>query len=193
MEPADSAVHAKDFFLDNQIRDILIPGVGYGRNAGIFLENGIRVTGIEISGYAIRMAREECHLDFPIHKGSVTRMPFDDHRYEGIFCYALLHLLSKPDRKRFIRSCYEQLKPGGYLIFTVISKLSNMYGSGRRLSDDRYELSKGLMVYFYDPDSARKEFADFEIIELNEIDEPVRHSTQEPPMKFLWIMCRRNP
>ena len=47
-EPAESAILVKDFFVEEKLKDILIPGIGYGRNAKIFLENGINVTGIEI-------------------------------------------------------------------------------------------------------------------------------------------------
>lgn len=55
LEPADSAILAKDFFLEKKVKDILIPGIGYGRNAKIFLDNGINVTGIEISKTAIEI------------------------------------------------------------------------------------------------------------------------------------------
>ena len=41
-EPAKSAQLAKDFFVENSIKDILIPGIGYGRNAQPFIENGIK-------------------------------------------------------------------------------------------------------------------------------------------------------
>ena len=192
MEPADSAVQAKDFFLQQQIRDILIPGVGYGRNAGIFLDNGITVTGIEISETAIRLAKESGRPDFKIHHGSVTQMPFDNKRFDGIFCYALVHLLNKPGRKKLIRSCYDQLNPGGYMIFTVVSKKSELYGRGRLLSNDRYEISRGLEVYFYDLDSARNEFINFGLVELQEIDEPIKHLDNEPPMKCIMVKCKRN-
>ena len=36
-EPADSAIIARDLFLKNNLKKILIPGVGYGRNAMAFL------------------------------------------------------------------------------------------------------------------------------------------------------------
>ncbi len=32
-EPADSAIIANKIFLTNKIKNILIPGIGYGRNA----------------------------------------------------------------------------------------------------------------------------------------------------------------
>ena len=47
-EPAISAVLTKDFFIEKGLKNILIPGIGYGRNAQIFRDNGISVTGIEL-------------------------------------------------------------------------------------------------------------------------------------------------
>ena len=55
-EPSKSAILTKDFFVQESVKNILIPGIGYGRNAEIFTDNGIAVTGIEISKTAIEMA-----------------------------------------------------------------------------------------------------------------------------------------
>ncbi len=115
LQPSDSAIIAKDFFLKYQIHDILIPGVGYGRNANIFLQNGIQVTGIEISEFAISLAKSELQLEFPIYQGSVNDMPYDNKQYEGIFCYALIHLLNKRERKQLIKNCFNQLQNNGYM------------------------------------------------------------------------------
>ena len=87
----------KDFFLEKKVKDIFIPGIGYGRNAKVFIDNGINVTGIEISKTAINLARQN-----NIYHGSVTEMPFDNKLYDGIFCYALIHLLNSNERKKFI-------------------------------------------------------------------------------------------
>lgn len=57
-EPAKSAILAKDFFVEHKIKDVLIPGFGYGRNAKIFMDHGMTVTGIEISQTAIDLARK---------------------------------------------------------------------------------------------------------------------------------------
>jgi len=50
---------------------LMIPGIGYGRNAKVFIDNGINVTGIEISKTAIDLARQN-GLDSSIYHGSVT-------------------------------------------------------------------------------------------------------------------------
>ena len=93
LEPTLSAVLARDTFVRSGVKDVLIPGVGYGRNAKPFLESGMTVTGIEISETAITLARSQLGLDFPIYHGSVSNMPFDARQYDGIFCYGLIYLL----------------------------------------------------------------------------------------------------
>jgi len=189
--PSDSAILTKDFFLLKKIKNILIPGIGYGRNAKIFHDNGINVEGIEISKIAIELAKSVNGLDLIIHHGSVTDMPFDNKKYDGIFCYALIHLLNKSERKKFIQNCYNQLMSNGYMIFSVASKKASMFGNGRFLSKDRYEMQKGLNVFFYDSESVKDEFKDYGLVEFNEIDEPIKHLENEPPLKLIYVKCRK--
>ena len=189
--PSDSAILAKDFFLLKKIKNILIPGIGYGRNAKIFHDNGINVDGIEISKIAIELAKSENGLDLNIYHGSVTDMPFDNKKYDGIFCYALIHLLNKQERKRFIQNCYNQLMPKGYMIFVIASKKASMFGNGRFLSKDRYEIQKGLNVFFYDSESVKQEFKEYGLVEFNEIEEPIKHLENEPPLKLIIVKCRK--
>src|SRR5688572_25739449 len=101
-EPSKSAVQTKDLFLQHSVKNILIPGIGYGRNAQIFRDNGITVTGIEISQTAIEMAQKHYGTDMIIYHGSVTAMPYDTCQYDGIFCYALIHLLNSSEREKLI-------------------------------------------------------------------------------------------
>jgi SAM-dependent methyltransferase len=189
-EPSDSAVYALSRFKNEKIRDILIPGFGYGRNAKLFIDSGLIVTGIEISGSAIKLARTN-GISCIIHHGSVTSMPFDNKLYEGIFCYALLHLLSQPERKVFLKSCFNQLAPRGLMIFALASKQTGLFGCEKYIAKDRYEIAKGLKVYFYDSDSVIKEFSEFGIIEHRDIEEPVKFIEGEEPVKLKLVICRK--
>jgi len=189
-EPSDSALITLDLFKSNRINKILIPGIGYGRNAKLFHDDGFEITGIEISKSAIDLAKS-IGLDCKIHHGSVTSMPFDNEHYGGIFCYALIHLLNKTARRIFLKSCYNQLKTGGLMIFTVVSKQANMFGNGRQLSKDRFEIMKGLNVYFYDSDSVKKEFADFGLTEFKDIEEPIKHMIGQESLKCKFVICRK--
>ena len=190
-KPSYSAILTKDFFVENKVKDILIPGIGYGRNAKIFYDNGINVTGIKISKTAIDLARQN-GLDIRIYHGSVTDMPFDGKLYDGIFCYALIHLLNKRERNKFIKDCYSQLKPNGYMIFTAISKEAPMFGKGKQLSKDRFEIMKGVKMFFYDSDSVNREFGKYGLIEFSDIDEPVKNMENKPPVNFIILKCKKN-
>lgn len=171
LEPSNSAVFTKDFFMEQSIKNILIPGIGYGRNAQIFRDNGINVTGIEISQTAIEMAKKHYGTDMLIHHGSVTDMPFDNLKYDGIFCYALIHLLDSVQREKLIRDCYNQLEENGYMVFTVISKEAATYGQGKFISKDRYEIFEGVKMFFYDRESIHAEFDEAGLFEIKEITE----------------------
>lgn len=170
-DPALSAVIAKDFFVEQGIQNVLIPGFGYGRNAQVFREAGISVTGIEISASAIEMARKHYGHEMTIFHGSVTDMPFDDSTYDGIFCYALIHLLDLKERKQLINDCYQQLDNGGYMIFVAISKEAPTYGTGKQLSKDRYEIFEGVQMYFYDEDAIQSAFGDYGLLDTMKVQE----------------------
>jgi SAM-dependent methyltransferase len=188
--PSDSAFHAMKLFQLNGIHNILIPGFGYGRNAKLFIENEFKVTGIEISKSAIELAAEN-GINCAVHHGSVTSMPFDHEIYDGIFCYALVHLLTQKERKLFLKSCYNQLKQGGIMVFVVTNKDTEQYGRGKYLSKNRYEISKGLKVYFYDSESVLKEFSEVGLIEFSDIEEPVKFMDGQAPIKLKYIVCKK--
>jgi len=190
-EPANSALQISDLFASEKIGNVLIPGIGFGRNAKPFLEKGMDVTGIEISKTAIRLAREN-GLDFPIYHGSVAEMPFDDSVYDGIYCYALIHLLNQNERRQFLKSCHNQLREGGLMVFITVSKsYTKLYENGKPVSKNRFRIQNGLDVFFYDTETIVKKFGRFGLVEYTEIEEPVKHMPNEEPMKFWMVVCRK--
>ena len=182
-EPAKSAVITKDFFIKQSVKNVLVPGIGYGRNAQIFMENGINVTGIEISKTAIALAKKHYGKGMTIYHGSVSAMPFDEKKYDGIFCHALIHLLSKNERIKLIQDCFHQLDKNGYMVFTAISKGAPNFGKGKMISKDRYEVHEGAKIYYYDREAVHTEFDHAGLIEIVEVKE-------DQPM-FL-IKCKKN-
>ena len=187
-EPTASAVIASDYFARMGVKDVLIPGVGYGRNAKGFLSHGMSVTGIEISDSAIKLARSQLALQFPIFHGSVTDMPFDNKLYDGIFCYGLIYLLNPAGRAKLIQDCWQQLAPGGCMIFTVISKTAPMYGQGVKLGDDWFERGPGLQMFYYDAASVEREFGAHGMVEFSEIDEAMPGGGTFP---FFNVVCKK--
>ena len=130
-------------------------------NAKVFYDNGFAVTGIEISETAIEIAKklfnegfcEQYAKNLTIYHGSVSYMPFDHKCYDGVFCYALIHLLGKSERSKLIRNCYKQLKPNGYMVFVSTCKETETYGQGKKISKDRFKTKHGVNLFYYDSTS----------------------------------------
>lgn len=182
LEPARSAFKAKDIFGAQGTKSILVPGFGYGRNAQVFREQGMQVTGIEISASAIALSEKHYGTAMKVWHGSVTDMPFDDKLYDGIFCHALIHLLGEEERRKLIRDCYSQLADNGRMIFTTITKEASTYGTGTLIGKDRYAQFGGVTMFFYDQASIEEEFGSAGLEEVSEITEN---------FPFYFICCRK--
>ena len=190
-EPADSAIASLNLFREKELNKILIPGFGYGRNAKIFTDHGFHVTGIEISETAIHLAKKHYADELNVYHGSVSAMPFDQELYDGIFCYALIHLLNAQERIKLIKDCYHQLRPGGYMIFVAISTNATTYGQGKKLSKNRFLTQHGVKLFFYDREAIEKEFGNFGLVEATEINEPAKSIGNKPSQKFWQIICKK--
>jgi hypothetical protein len=77
------------------------------------------------------------------------------------------------------------------MTFTVASNYNSLFGKGKKLSRNRFEIVKGLKVYFYDDDSVLKEFGEFGIIECIDLEEPVKFVDGEEPVKMKFIICKK--
>lgn len=192
--PAESARLAAARFAAHGLQTVLIPGVGYGRNAVPFLEAGMEVVGIEISETAIRLAREVHGHTFPIHCGSVTEMPLPDPvfggTFDGIYCHGLVYLLGPTDRARFLGACRSQLRPGGRLIVSAITKDAPMYGKGQRLGPDWFQTHPGVSLFFYDEASIARELGPLGLVGATQLME---RSAGGVPLPFWQIECQAPP
>lgn len=182
-EPAKSAILTRNFYVEHNVKSVLIPGIGYGRNAQIFIDSGMTVTGIEISQTAIDLAKKHFGHDLTIYHGSVTKMPFDKKNYDGIFCYALIHLLDKDERIKLINDCFHQLTENGFMVFTTITKEAATYGQGTFISKDRFEMFGGVKMFFYDSETIQEEFGKAGLFEITEVNENY---------PFYLIKCRKD-
>lgn len=161
------------------LRKILIPGIGYGRNAKPFLDLGMEVTGIEISETAIAMGKQKFGARIQWIHGSVTSMPFDDLKYEGIYCHALIHLLDGGARKKLLADCFGQLSEKGMMVFTAISKNSDTYAdalrNGTPIGPSCFKTRHGVELFFYDEPSIAEEFGILGRTEYSTVEEPVNN------------------
>ena len=77
------------------------------------------------------------------------------------------------------------------MIFIITPKMADLFGRGRYLSKDRFEIEPGLKVFFYDSDSIVREFSPFGLVEFREIEEPVKFMIGVDPLRFYFVVCRK--
>jgi 2-polyprenyl-3-methyl-5-hydroxy-6-metoxy-1,4-benzoquinol methylase len=173
---------------------VLIPGIGYGRNANPFLDLGMEVTGIEISETAIAMGKPKFGDRIRWIHGSVTSMPFEVVKYDGMYCHALIHLLDAGERKKLIADCFGQLSEKGVMVFTAITQNSDTYSdalrNGTEISPGRFRTRHGVELFFYDEASIAEEFGSMGMTEYSTVDEPV-NGRPDSTTAFWSIRCDR--
>lgn len=190
-KPADVTVEVKELFLENKLKKILIPGFGYGRNAKVFIDDGFDVTGIEISKTAIHLADQYLEGNYQLHHGTTISMPYDQQIYNGVYCYALLHLLSAFEREKLIKDCYNQLNLNGIMVFITLSTNDLQFGKGKETAKNTYLTKHGVELFFYDYKSVEKDFRTFGLLNAEEINEPIKNTANKPSQRFWKIICRK--
>lgn len=170
-QPSISAKIVSDLYSENGIKQVLIPGIGYGRNAQPLLDKGITVQGIEISPTAIQIAKKKLGDKVEIKEGSVLEIDFGTDQFDGIYAHALLHLFDQSERMKLLHKSYDALQIGGYLCFTVVTTQAPGYGKGIEISNNRFETHPGVQIYYYNKSAVLEEFQRFGLVDIQEINE----------------------
>lgn len=189
--PSSTAAYAIELFKKAGVRDVLVPGSGYGRNTEAFARAGFLVTGIEISTTAVTLARQNSPK-VRYHHGSVLDMPFDDSMYDGIYCFNVLHLFRKNDRAAFLQRCREQLKHGGVMFFVVFSDREPSYRTGMIVEENTFESKPGREIHYYSKEDLVSEFRGLEILGTGMSEDPEEHGKEGRHTHLLRYIYARN-
>ncbi len=103
---------------------ILDIGSGNGRNANYLASMGAKVSGIEISPTAVRMAEDAArdeHLRVDYVRGSFgEKFPFDDNTFDIAIDVTSSNSLNEMERSTYIQELHRTLKPGGYVLLKTL-------------------------------------------------------------------------
>ena len=151
---------------------VLDVGCGNGLNLSMFADEGMEVTGIDISQRMLRVARETCPTATLIHADFLSH-PFQPGSFHGVFAKASIHLFPMPDALRLLAKTYALLLPGG--VFYVTTTVESAPSEGLREKTD-YE--GGIRRYrrMWSENDLRRAVSDsgFHIVETGYNQEPER-------------------
>lgn len=104
---------------------VLDAGCAYARDAAIMADQGLDVTGIDLSDSLLAKAHE-LHPHISVSKMDVRKLAFPDATFGGIWCNAVLLHLNDEDVLTALREFNRVLVPGGALL------VSFKEGTGQR-------------------------------------------------------------
>ena len=188
--PSRTAEHALDLFGRHNVRTLLIPGSGYGRNARFFSSAGLVVAGIEISETACEMACEHDPLTV-FFEASALDMSFLVGHFDAVYCFNTLHLFPEEERGLLIQECAAKLRDGGLLFFTVFSEEEPSFGKGPEVEPNTFESKAGRPVHYFTEYDLVSHFSEFDVIETGLVEDPEDHGEGPHTHRLRYIVTRR--
>ena len=187
--PSRTAEYALELFRQNDVKKLLVPGSGYGRNTRLFSASGIKVVGVELSKTACKIAREFDPAT-RIFNDTVLDMSYLAGNYDAIYCFNVLHVFRQYDRQFFINQCASRIKKQGLMFFTVFSEKDESYGKGKQIEKNTFESKPGRFAHYFDEDDLKAYFQKMEILETGLMEDPEDHGAG-PHTHLLRYICIR--
>jgi len=192
-KPSVTVDIAVEYFKEYNVHSVLVLGSGYGRNAEALAKKGFQVLGIDISKTALKIAEKSnkennCGIDYKL--GSVLEMSYSRESFDGAYCFNVLHLFQKEDRKKFLEAVYRILKPEGIVFFTVFSEKELSFGKGKQIEPNMFESKKGRPIYYFTKQDLNNHFRKYEILKNKLVEEPENHG-RGPHTHILRIITAR--
>jgi SAM-dependent methyltransferase len=106
-------------------RRVLEVGCGAGVDLARFARGGALVSGVDLAGSAIDLARsnfEQQGLRGEFQVADGERLPFPDDSFDLVYAHGVVQYTADPDR--LVGECRRVLKPGGDAIFQVYNRVS---------------------------------------------------------------------
>lgn len=176
--PSNTVYHAIQIFNNNNVKQVLVPGSGYGRNTKA-LSSFFSVDGIEISQSAIDLAIQWDSKSTFIQGSVLDDAPIPNKKYDAIFCFDVLHLFLEQDRGKLIQNCHNHLSTSGIMYFTCFSNEDQHNGTGNKIEEGTYEYVAGKYAHFFNEGDLLSHFSQFKVIELGTTTEVLNYNDEQ--------------
>ncbi len=149
----------KDKLVEIPAGKILFAAEGEGRNAVFAAQNGWSVSAFDLSVVAKHKAdtlAQKAGLEIDYHVGDIAQLDYESESFDVL---ALIFAHFEPEKRSTLhKQLSSYLKRGGWLILQG-------FGNGKSLGEDAHTSTHEL---YYDLEMLKKDFADFEMIEISE-------------------------
>ncbi|WP_144670525.1 class I SAM-dependent methyltransferase [Arthrobacter sp. U41] len=163
---------------EGSARSVVDAGCGSGRMTRLLATLGVDVTGIDVSGGMIDVARRSSpELNFEV--GELAELPFADMQLGGVFAwYSIIHSPPK-DLPRIFAEFFRVLVPGGHAL------LSFQVGEGHRHLSRAYGYDVSMEAQLFTPEIITEYLAGAGFSVVARMTRPPRTYETTPQAVFL--------
>jgi ubiquinone/menaquinone biosynthesis C-methylase UbiE len=143
-KPVAFVVEASKVFKQRKFKNVLDLGCGLGRHCIYLAENGFDVVGLDVSGSALRAAKEWSHkeklTDIELIRGSMTGIPFGDCRFDAVISVSVVHHAVKNQILKAADEIHRILKKDGLFLTNLVSVEDCRYGKGEEVEANTFRV-----------------------------------------------------
>lgn len=170
IEPCPFAIKALKWLKKIEANKILDLGGGEGKDSIFFAKNGYEVFCLDFSKNAINSCKNNIaqnklkNLVHPILYDITKPLRFGDKTFDAVFAHLSLHYFDDETTTKIFDEIRRVLKNGGLLFLKVKSTKDPLYGKGKKIGKDMYEL--GHIRHFFSKEYLLDKTKKFRILYL---------------------------
>jgi SAM-dependent methyltransferase len=193
IEPEPFVVRLLPTFKSEGVHKVLDLGSGLGRHSVLLAQEGFEVYGIDMSPtglqFALRWAEREGLTVNPA-LGDMSFLPFASASLDLILAWNVIYHGTVEDIRRSVAEVERCLRPGGYVLCSLISTRHHRYGTGEELEKNTYVVldheEKGYPHHYFDRAEAETLVGGFTLLECAEVE-------GRRPGSYYWEILARVP
>lgn len=144
--PEQPVVSSVPFLHRYGAKTVVDIGCGVGRHALYLAEQGFDVTGVDLSPRGLDVAREAADgagLPVDFKRGSFTDLPISDQSVDVALAWNVIYHGDGEIARQALSEIRRVLRPGGFLLATMISKRHHRYGEGKEIRPGTFIIDDG--------------------------------------------------
>jgi len=175
-EPTSVARRLAPFFRSHGVRTILDAGCGSGRDALFYARKGFAVTGVDLSGQAIRRAQEQARsvgLAATFLRDDLLDSALPSGSFDAVVAIHLVHLLPEDARRAAVNQFWRLARDGGLVVMANYSTAEAGFDQWEPYIEPNTRVdSKGKLIHFFDEESMRALLPPgrFDLLACEEVD-----------------------
>jgi tellurite methyltransferase len=191
IEPESFVIRLLPTFKGEGLEKVLDLGFGLGRHSILLAKEGFEVYGIDSSPAGLQFARQWAEREgvaLGLALADISQLPYASDSFDLILAWNVIYHGTVEYIQSTVADMERCLRPGGYLLCSLISTRHDRYGLGQEIENRTYVLreheEKGLPHHYFDRAEAETLLGGFTLLTCE-------HAAGRRPGSYYWQILAR--